>query len=410
MAITSREGARESEAMEVLAHTQVARGATWLLLGAFAALLGFVVVTQPLLGRPPKAAAAPAPAIEATAARPPAKAPKGVWQRLRNPPEAETLRRFERQLEEKTAIGRWVRPAMQRLLLRLHQGSGNVVTGQSNWLFYRKDVDHLLGHPFLAPDRLKLRGRREAEEGGRVQPDPVRSISAFAERLAARNVRLVVLPVPVKASIYPEDLSPATNAGVENASYGELLARLRAANVTVVDLLPALTRAKASGPELYSRRDTHWNAYGIAVAGQLLVPMLKPALAGTPSQAFTSELLKMPSPGDLDGLLNLPAPPELVTCNQVRDANGAPFQPKEGAPVALLGDSFSTVCTGPQIGGGFAAYLAHQLNVDVDLVASAGGGSSDSRIAFESQPARFANTRVVVWEFVTRSLTFGNWR
>jgi hypothetical protein len=69
-------------------------------------------------------------------------------------------------------------------LLTVLLGAGNeqVYLGHDPWLFYRADVDHVIGPPFLDPVRMKHR-----LQASRVQPDPIKAIVDFRNQLAARG-------------------------------------------------------------------------------------------------------------------------------------------------------------------------------------------------------------------------------
>src|SRR5947207_7131169 len=99
-------------------------------------------------------------------------------------------------------------------LLSVLLGAGNeqVYLGHDPWLFYRADVDHVIGPPFLEPTRLKHR-----LQTSRVQPDPIKAIVDFRNQLAARGIDLVVLPVYVKPSA-EGDMLAVSNANLAKPS------------------------------------------------------------------------------------------------------------------------------------------------------------------------------------------------
>ena len=85
----------------------------------------------------------------------------------------------------------------------------------------------------------------------------------------------------------------------------------------------------------------------------------------------------------------------------VRD--GAPWRPTRGAPVLLLGDSFSAVFSQPDLGwgsgAGFAERLSFQLGLPVDRIVRNAGGASATRQALADElgrdPGRLDGVRVV---------------
>jgi len=103
---------------------------------------------------------------------------------------------------------------------------------------------------------------------------------------------------------------------------------------------------------------------------------------------------------------------------QIADANGEPWQPTRGAPVLLLGDSFTNIYSMDALGwgthGGLGALLSWQLGQPADVIAINAGGAHAARQALVADLARgndrLAHTKVVIWQFATRELSFGDWK
>ena len=140
-------------------------------------------------------------------------------------PHAEDLKRVERTLENESLVSQWLLPRVQYLLtVLLGAGNEQVYLGHDPWLFYRADVDHVIGPPFLDPVRMKHR-----LQTSRVQPDPIKAIVDFRNQLAARGIDLVVLPVSVKPSVEGEMLavSNANRAQASGASTQSVFQRIQ---------------------------------------------------------------------------------------------------------------------------------------------------------------------------------------
>jgi alginate O-acetyltransferase complex protein AlgJ len=74
------------------------------------------------------------------------------------------------------------------------------------------------------------------------QPDPRAAILQFQQQLAERNIRLVLMPTPDKATIHPEKFSSryeGRRANICNPSYRQLLDELKAEGVPVCDVTDA---------------------------------------------------------------------------------------------------------------------------------------------------------------------------
>ncbi|MBU1694233.1 MAG: hypothetical protein KKC51_09755 [Verrucomicrobia bacterium] len=97
--------------------------------------------------------------------------------------------------------------------------------------------------------------------------DAVRYTSEF---LARRGVRLVVVLIPDKESVYRE-LMPAHEQqapALPLSSLDDLETHIRAEGVPVVNLLPTFRERAKRGELLYWADDTHWNERGIQLAAE----------------------------------------------------------------------------------------------------------------------------------------------
>lgn len=111
-------------------------------------------------------------------------------------------------------------------------------------------------------------------------PRVTRTISDANEAyFKPRGIHWVILLIPDKETIYEEYVPPAAfPCGVPPppSCLTELEERLRAAGLTVVNLLPAYREAALAGRLLYGHNDTHWNREGMALAAdQLAGPVLE---------------------------------------------------------------------------------------------------------------------------------------
>ena len=98
---------------------------------------------------------------------------------------------FEKSLEDESLLVRHALPPVQEFAARfLGLGNEKVYLGREGWLFYRPDVDYVAGAGFLDPAVLRERGR-----GSGIHPDPLPALVRFREDLAARGIRLLVVPV-----------------------------------------------------------------------------------------------------------------------------------------------------------------------------------------------------------------------
>lgn len=339
---------------------------------------------------------------------------------------------LERELEDSSWLLRHSQGPVQWLLAGWG-GAGNeqVYVGRRGWLFYRPGFDYVTGPPFLAPDALERRRRSGESWQAPPAPDPRPAILDFHRQLAARGIRLILLPAPTKAMIHPEALAPsyaggAAGAALHNPSFPELKAALEAAGVLVYD--PAATlarRRRETGEPAFLGTDSHWSPGAVdAVARELAdrirlleVPFARPATRWRRRGADVEGV------GDLARTLRLPDwgrlyPPQTVRLERVVDERGRPWTSDPRAEVLLLGDSFTNVFSEPGLGWGRAAGLAEQLayhlgrGVDRIALNNDGATASRRRLAMElaAGRARLAGKKLVVWEFAVRELAAGDWQ
>jgi hypothetical protein len=336
-------------------------------------------------------------------------------------PHAEDLKRVERTLENESLVSQWLLPRMQYLLtVVLGAGNEQVYLGHDPWLFYRADVDHVIGPPFLDPTRMKHR-----LQTSRVQPDPIKAIVDFRNQLAARGIDLVVLPVSVKPSTEGEMLAVSNanraqaSGALPNPSFNEFKARLEREKVRVFDPAPFLMERGRNGHR-YLETDTHWRPETMELVAERLADFLQlPVAAGSTSPSIIEK--EIVARGDIAAMLKLSRgdkfPLETVTIRQVVTGN-ALWRPSKEADVLLLGDSFSNIFSFEAMGwgesAGFAEHLSMALRRPIDCILRNSDASFATREILSNELARgrdrLAGKKLVIWEFAARELSFGNWK
>jgi hypothetical protein len=318
----------------------------------------------------------------------------------------------EKALEQESLLRASLLPPLNRLLTgMLGATNGDVCRGREDWLFYAPAVRHLTAPPFLqtAPDGL----------------EPVTAMVRFRDQLAARGVTLVVVPIPVKASIYPELLAGPYDGDVpvHNASYDPMRERLRDQGILVCDLAPAFMAAKSSG-QAYLARDSHWTPHGMAAAAEEIAAFIRGQVPELPPG--TLDLRPgVPQPvtnaGDLEQMLGHGAKfatRETVAFAPVLHADGRSWAPDPDAPVLLLGDSFANIYAredmGWGTGSGLAAELSRALQLPVDAITQNGNGAFATRAALNEAlrrgDDRLQHKTVLVFTFSARELSLGDWK
>jgi hypothetical protein len=329
-------------------------------------------------------------------------------------PTARNLHEYEQNLEKTSLVVKQLRPWMQYLEWRLLADAGeNAVLGRHGWLFYRPSVRYVIERPARAP------------EGDFV--DPVAAIQSFRDQLDARGIRLLLVPVPNKESVYPEMVAARANhAGVIVCDETRrLLDELKHRGIEYVDLFEAFGRAKqqekSSAPiRLYLARDSHWSPEGAQLAaGAVARRALKGGGLALGHYAYTERSLTALRHGDLVAMLQVPQieralEPETLTCRQViHQDTGALYRDSPESEVLILGDSFLRIYEKDEPGAaGLIAHLARELGQPLTSIVNDGGASTLVRQDLARRPSLLVNKRLVIWEFAEREIRLGTqgWR
>ncbi|MDD4267526.1 MAG: hypothetical protein PHO07_19530 [Pirellulales bacterium] len=334
---------------------------------------------------------------------------------LKKPTEA-NLRAYERNLEEASWFAEKVRPTVQYARFALLGDAGpKTILGRDGWLFYRPGVRYLI-EPW--PPQAGC---------GVGQGDPVPAILDFRDQLDGRGIELLVVPVPGKASVYPEMLTERAPApGQPLAGHTrKIIAQLEEAGVAVVDLFEVFERAKrgeeAGGKtEYYLRQDTHWSPEGMRLAAQATArKLLELGRVERGQVQYDLKPIAVERRGDIVRMMQAPRiercfPAETIDCTQVvHRQSGEVYCDDPDAEILVLGDSFLRIYEQDAPGsGGMIAHLARELGAPLASLVNDGGASTLVRQALARKPALLANKKVVVWELIERDIRFGieGWR
>jgi alginate O-acetyltransferase complex protein AlgJ len=263
---------------------------------------------------------------------------------------------------------------------------------------------------------------RDWAEVSLARTDPLPAMLDFQRRLRALGVRLLVVPVPTKVSVYPHRL----DAGVEVVSQSAYLRRLEAAGLEVVDLEPVFLerRATVPGEPVFLAGDTHWAPAACLLAAREIIR--RPGFpAGDRGRFIPDPVAEIEVHGDLARMLGEEAAPELVSVSKVRRRGAA--GPGVGlshpdSPVILLGDSNVTVFSEGTdemfgAGAGLPDRLAQLSGVEADVLASHGDGVHQVRVELYRErsinpavPGYWESKKLVIWCFAARAFTrAGRW-
>lgn len=339
----------------------------------------------------------------------------------------EELRRALAGLEDRSgresALSTALRPWAQWILVKaLSYGNSQVIVARDGFLYFQTAFEHLTGPPFLDPAELARR-RAAVPDSVRFEPDPVPGLAQLADELGARGIRLLFLPLPVKAEIHPEPLLRGGHLArpeIGNRSLPLLLRRLEAAGVAVYDPAPELRRAALAGEAIYLPTDTHWTPLGMRIVARGLARELRrrDLLADAPPAGLERHPATRDFQGELVALLGLGSrasrlPLERVVLDEVTAPGGAPLSGLAGArELLLLGDSYTAIFAEPgRLGSaGFADQLAYELDRPIRSFARMAANDLPGRVRWlRDDPQLLDGVRVVVYETTARALSTTDW-
>ena len=325
------------------------------------------------------------------------------------PPTARNLHGYEQSLEETSLVINQFRPWMQYIEWRFLDDAGEkAVVGRHGWLFYRPSVRYLI--------------ERETGAHESVAASPLAAIRSFRDQLQAQGIRLLVVPVPNKESIYPGMLAKrAEDVGVVvSEQTRRLLGQLEQCGIEHVDLFEVFRRARQgesrSDPRrLYLTQDSHWSPEGARLAaGAVAQRVLALGTVNRGDHAYTLRSVTVRRHGDLVQMLRVQQieralEPERLDCLQVLQSDArTPYRDVPESDVLILGDSFLRVYEEDDPGAaGFIAHVARELGQPLSSIVNDGGASTLVRQTLARRPALLSNKKLVIWEFAERDIRYG---
>jgi hypothetical protein len=326
-------------------------------------------------------------------------------------PTVENLRAYERHVEDSSWFSRKLRPWMQYFWFETLSNPGDkAILGNDGWLFYKPDVRYLV-EPY-PPDET----RSWPDE------DPISAILGFQEQLSRRGIRLMVIPMPGKPSVYPDKLT--RRVALKRESFPshtlDLIARLRKRGVEVVDLFATfqlLRRSQAPSSEelYYLPQDTHWSGQAARIVAEIVAERIRSlGWIDSGSRGYDVKPVSVKRRGDIVRMARVPEieqqlPLEEVGCSQVVDrATGQLYKDDPHSPVLILGDSFLRIYQSDEpFSAGFISHLADKLRQPLASIVNDGGASTLVRQEVSRRSTLLQGKKLVIWEFVERDIRFG---
>lgn len=275
------------------------------------------------------------------------------------------------------------------------KGGKSYIAGKNGWFYFAPELRHLASGPFWG-------------KGGNMDPMP--AIVDFNAQCKKAGVELILVPVPGKATIYPENLLGKKPTGSLDATDKAFLNALRGQGVKILDLTSTFQSKRMASP-VFCKQDTHWSGTGVSLAADAIAKELKGKswYGGVKKSSYSVKAANVSAKGDLGEMAGKGA--ESIKVFKVT-GNVAPTQ---ASPVVLLGDSHNLIFSagGDMIttGAGLPENLSAKLGFPLDVVAVRGSGATPARINLARRRDNLRGKKVVVWCFTTREFTEGQgWR
>lgn len=280
-----------------------------------------------------------------------------------------------------------------------------VLRGQGNWLQLNSSL-RFASHDVFWGDKSTLASKARDLKTS----DPLPAILDFNSKLKSNNIKLILVPIPVKAALYPEFLIPRLISrhkfdGRLDAHLKKFVGRLNQEGINVIDLYDVFKKNKGI-KKIYCETDSHWSSHAAFMAAKQvanLIEKLDPSVMRDGDEfQMTKEGISIV--GDLSKILNEKKEESSQIIKILPE--GKTLSPDSS--VLVLGDSHTLAFhDGGDFhskGAGFPDHLAFHIGQPVDLLGVRGSASTVSRIKMLRQN-RAKGKKIVVWIFSSREFT-----
>lgn len=228
-------------------------------------------------------------------------------------------------------------------------------------------------------------------------------ITAYRDLLRARGVDLIVVPVPSREEVYPDEISAGADPK-RLVTPGEslFLRSLIDADVEIVDLREAFLDERGKHAELlYPKSEIHWGAYAIERAAAEIAPRVRRYVDASPHVCiqYTEKLTHITRQGDLVAYLSSEQaaayPAETWDVLEVDNPDGTAYHDSDDSPVIVVGDSFTGRFSDRS--GHLSAHLAKLLGIPITTLTTKGNAPQALRMLALRKTEYLNTRRVAVW-------------
>ncbi len=293
-----------------------------------------------------------------------------------------------------------IRRHVQSLLIASGgEGSHEVQVGGRGWLYSRAEMAALFRKPFRS-----LRAKED------------HPVIALTRQLREQGVPLLLVQVPVKPSIYPENLSVKKfDAPVVSPDEAEVQGAIRSAGADLLDLTSEMWRLKLR-KQVFLQQDNHWTPDAMKAMAEIVAKHIRtkyPQALKPPDETpvVNARLLDRSSFGNLVALLDPASPARLFPEEQVTLVSIVGLDPRPDAAISLIGGSLVSVFDDPMHGfateeeatagrrlnAGLGNQLSVLLNEPLDVKTTDGGVGAAFRAWSSRSEDEMKRKKLVVW-------------
>lgn len=259
---------------------------------------------------------------------------------------------------------------MHRVMKR---GSESVFAGYGDWLFDARELNALSGWGAL---------QGELSAPGKPLSAAPQGVLDFAAKLKERGVPLLLIPLPMKASILTEHITGTDPEFSEAPLYHDCQPALydlfTKAGIDVQDLTQAMLQLKERKKPVFLRQDTHWTPEAVHELAKQIAAYVKkkyPDAASDHPLIIDAKAPEGHSLGDLAKRLRLTSPLSSLSPETAVMVSFPGIANDSSSPLALIGGSDLRIYDDPQLGfsddgqdlkASFVQHLALYLGHPID--------------------------------------------
>jgi len=309
---------------------------------------------------------------------------------------------------------------LRTVCLQLLNSTENLtIKGLDNWLFHREDLKQLTYNKFWGDSAVNISKSRNPKYA-----DPLSALSAYSKECKKNNIRLIVVPIPTKVSLYPDLLNEKTIGLIPNKELSPFTNKfykvLQQNGVEILDIRDLFIDARKNGIQLFCKQDSHFSPDGASIVANEISKIIKTEswYSNIPKFEYYDKKVEISINGDLTQTPDENQKfTEKLILQTIKDKNGNFVNKNINSPLLLLADSHGLVFHEGgdmfSLGSGLFDLLSLDLKFPINMIAIKGSAGRTARISLyrelQQNPQQLSDIKVIVYCFTAREFTNGNW-